>query len=108
MILHFHPTTWFQSSEGLSVKRRPVGNTSTQCPAMDEVKLFKIPKQPFTFGVVNIELQVGGDPSRLDRTQVRCNDCGHGEEIGNFDGPNACPRADVQDSTRLFWQRCCV
>ncbi len=48
-------------------------------------------------GVVDEEVDVGGDGRRLDGREVGADDGGGREEFGHFDGPDAGAGADVED-----------
>lgn len=49
-------------------------------------------------GVVDEEVDVGGDGGGLDGREVGADDGGGGEELGHLDGPDAGAGADVEDA----------
>ncbi len=62
--------------------------------------------EPVGFGgVVDEEVEVGGDGGRLDGGEVGADHGGGGEEFGHFDGPYSGAGADVEDAFG-FVERC--
>lgn len=64
----------------LTVERGPVSNAAIQRANMNEIEacLFK---GPFLCTIIDLELAVWGNPSRLYRRQVGSNDLGRWEHI---------------------------
>lgn len=71
-------------------KRRPIRNRASQVPRVDEVERFIEVKSPVGRCIVNLEMQVWGDPTGLYRGKIRANHLGAGEFICKIDCPYPC------------------
>lgn len=86
--------------EDLGVEGGVVGDAPVYAARVDEVERGRRAKGPGQREVVNLELEVGRDQGGLDGREVGGDDGGRGVLVGKVHGPEARPRAKVEDLLR--------
>lgn len=105
VVAHWHgvdagqlaPAAGLEVGETLSHQLWPVADAVERVSKMDEVKSIPF-VGPIVFDIVDFELTVGGDPSRLDGCDVNAYHLGGGKHVRYIQSPDAGAGAQIQDS----------
>lgn len=99
-VLELSPATGREGAEDVLRELGPVKNADTHVSHEDEVKRALV--QPRALDIIDLELDVGWEPSRLDRAQVVAEDLGIRVHVAKLNGPDARAGTDVEDSKGLL------
>ncbi len=97
-LLEFEPAARSEMGVTLADEFVPVCYAAAEAPDVDEVKGLGGTVDPFGFGVVDVELDVRGNPSGLDGTQVGAQDLSAGVLVCKVNGPDAGTSAKIEDT----------
>lgn len=101
LFTQLNPSTGRQMLEDLFDIRLPVMDSQTHLTRMDKVEVV-LGISPFLLRVVDLELDIRGDPVGLDRGDVNTGDLSGGEFVANVESPDSGTSTNVEDTLRSF------
>lgn len=99
-VANLNPATGFQIVHTLAKECGPVGDGAAQVANMDPVK--RLLKGPVSFGVVNQELQVWGNPGGLNGAEICGYDLCLWKLVGDVDGPDSGTGSEIENATGVL------